>query len=338
MVAETLLAPFPHFGGKSRIAAEVWDRLGSDCTNFVDPFAGSAAFLMAAPDIPIRTINDADGFIANFWRAVANDPAAVAQYVDWPVIEADLFARHVWLIKQRDALIERLHADPDYYDAKIAGWWCWGACAWIGSGWCSGEGPWSVEDGAIVNLRGNAGRGVNRQLPHLGNAGRGVNRKLPHLGDAGKGERSAIAAHLFDYMHALSDKLRRTRVTCGDWTRVVQPSVTFRHGVTAVILDPPYGEGEVEYSAGGNGTSHIAADVWAWALANGDNPLLRIAVCGYADGRVTPPGWAVMRWKARKGYQVENTNPRRETVWFSPHCRPERAPMMFDLFAEETAS
>jgi hypothetical protein len=47
-----------------------------------------------------------------------------------------------------------LHADPDYFDAKIAGWWCWGACAWIGTGWCSGEGPWNIDDtGALTNVR-----------------------------------------------------------------------------------------------------------------------------------------------------------------------------------------
>ena len=38
----------------------------------------------------------------------------------------------------------KLMGDPDYYDAKIAGWWLWGICQWIGSGWCSGQGPWRV--------------------------------------------------------------------------------------------------------------------------------------------------------------------------------------------------
>jgi DNA adenine methylase len=330
----SVLAPFPHFGGKSRIASAVWDRLGADCANFVDPFAGSAAFLLDAPDsIKIRTINDADGFITNFWRAVAQAPDDVAHWLDWPVNEADLFARHAWLVKQRDALTERLHADPDYFDAKIAGWWCWGACAWIGSGWCEGRGPWQVVAGEVVHL-GNAGRGINRQLPHLGDAGQGINRKLPHLGDAGKGEREMITDHLITYMHTLADRLRRARVTCGDWTRVVQPSVTIRHGLTAVVLDPPYGEGEVDYAAGGNRDGDIAADVWTWAIENGTNPLLRIAVCGYDDGRAVPAGWTVMRWKARKGYQVSNANPRRETVWFSPHCISDRQPM---LFAESEA-
>lgn len=307
--------PFPWFGGKSRIAAQVWERLGRDAVNFCDPFTGSAAFLMAAPEyVKTRTINDADGYVVNFWRAVANEPEAVARWADWPVIEADLFARHVWLLKQREGLLERLHVDPDWYDAKIAGWWVWGACAWLGSGWCSGEGPWSVEDGQIVNIRdGDAGRGVNRQLPHLGNAGQGVNRQQTAL---------------IDYMTALADAIRGARITCGDWARIVTPSVTTKHGVTAVILDPPYGEGEMDYSAGGN-TTNIAADVWRWAVDNGDNPLLRIAVCGYEDGRAVPPGWSTLNWKARKGYQTDVRNSHREVVWLSPHC--ERQMTLFNF-------
>jgi hypothetical protein len=334
---DDLLAPFPWFGGKARVAARVWARFG-EVENYVEPFCGSAAVLLACPyDIPTRTVNDADGFISNFWRAVEADSEGVARFADWPVNESDLFSRHVWLIRQSGELARRLETDPDYYDAKIAGWWLWGCCAWIGTGWCSGEGPWNVDGDRVVNVRGNAGRGVNRKLPHLGNAGRGVNRKLPHLGDAGRGvnrqlphlgdagqgECAVWSEHIRDYMQRLSDKLRRVRVCCGDWARVVTPSVTTRHGLTAVLLDPPYGEGAQEYSAGGNADKGIAADVWAWAVANGDDPQMRIAVCGYDDGRTVPLGWSVMRWTARKGYQATEAataNPSREVVWFSPHC------------------
>src|SRR3990172_8112543 len=100
----TLAAPFPYFGGKRTIAAEVWARLG-DVPAFVEPFAGSAAILLARPDehewwARTETINDVDGMVANFWRAVSADPEAVAQYADWPVIENDLHARHSWLVGQ----------------------------------------------------------------------------------------------------------------------------------------------------------------------------------------------------------------------------------------------
>ena len=48
--AGTLAAPFPYFGGKSRVSALVWDIFG-DVPNYVEPFAGSAAVLLGRPGI-----------------------------------------------------------------------------------------------------------------------------------------------------------------------------------------------------------------------------------------------------------------------------------------------
>ena len=42
-------------------------------------------------------------------------------------------------------------------------------------------------------------------------------------------------------MQRLADRLRLTRVCCGDWIRVCQSrSVTTRLGLTGIFLDPPY--------------------------------------------------------------------------------------------------
>src|SRR3989304_10483635 len=66
--------PFPYFGGKSRVAHIVWERLG-DVPNYVEPFAGSLAVLLNRPHDPrIETVNDKDCYIANFWRALQLDP------------------------------------------------------------------------------------------------------------------------------------------------------------------------------------------------------------------------------------------------------------------------
>jgi hypothetical protein len=185
---EVLKAPFPAFGGKSAIASLVWERFGA-VSNYVEPFANSAAVALASSYVPaVETWNDLNGFIANFWRAVRDDPDAVAGWADWPINEVDLHARHAWLVQRQDDLVAHLMGDPDYYDARVAGWWLWGICQWIGAGWCSGRGPWMVsDDGRLVNNSPDlgGGRGINRQLPHLG-AGQGINRQLPHLG-AGQG-------------------------------------------------------------------------------------------------------------------------------------------------------
>lgn len=319
----SLAAPFPYFGGKSGAVAEVWAAFGA-VQNYVEPFAGSAAMLLGAPaGKRIETINDADGFVANFWRAIAIDPDTVAHHADWPCNEADLFARHSWLMRQRDTLVERLYGDPEYHDAKIAGWWCWGACNWIGSGWCSGTGPWIHDGERLVD---------NRKLPHLGDAGQGINRQLPHLGNAGQGRREFILGWFAD----LHQRLRDVRVTCGDWARVVRDSVTTRHGVTGLFLDPPYTKGAMDYAAGGVGGA-LADEVRAWCLANGADVQLRIVLCGHAGEHdaLLAHGWSARSWHARKGYALTEEamgNTASETIWCSPHC-VSQVVRQSDLFA-----
>lgn len=311
-------APFPWPGGKSKVAHHIWSALG-DCPNYVEPFAGSLAVLLSRPTAPkIETVNDADCYLANFWRALKMAPDEVVEHTDWPVNEADLHARHLWLINRAE-FRERMKTDPDHYDAKIAGWWAWGLCQWIGTGWCDWE---RARPAVQLPHLGNAGMGVHRKLPHLGDAGMGVpSRQLPHLGgtgmDSGKG---VHGSSLRSSLRSLADRLRNVRVACGDWSRVMGDSVTWRHGVTGVLLDPPYDDGCDMYASGGQG---VAADVRAWCEANSSNPLLRIALCGY-EGDPEPSGWTKMEWKAHGGYgnqnKAGNANARRERVWFSPHC------------------
>ena len=152
----------------------------------------------------------------------------------------------------------------------------------------------------------------------FGNAGMGIHRKLPHLGDAGRGSSLRI------YMESLSARLRGVRVACGDWSRVLCPSVTFRHGTTGVLLDPPYDDGAIDYSAGGRS---ISASVREWAIENGENRDLRIALCGYEGEHAMPESWTCIPWKAHGGYGSQGEgdgreNSERERIWFSPHCLP----------------
>jgi site-specific DNA-adenine methylase len=333
-----LKAPFPYFGGKSRAASLVWSRLG-DVSNYVEPFAGSLAVILNRPHAPqTETVNDKDGFIANFWRAIQHDSETVAHYADQPVNECDLHARHIWLVERREALTRRLEGDPDYYDAKVAGWWVWGISCWIGSGWCKGGGPWqAVEDAEgfrqLVHL-GNQGQGVNRQLVHLGDQGQGVNRKRVSLGQGGRGVNGSVKAELVDYFYTLRDRLRNVRVCCGDWKRVTGPSVTFKHGLTGVLLDPPYSNEERAEGLYTEDCGSVATEVREWAIKNGNNKLLRIAVCGYEGEHQFPENWECVSWHARGGYggqnqDRDNENRKRERIWFSPNCLKGEQPGLF---------
>ena len=310
-----MLSPFPWFGGKRKVAAEVWQRFGA-VQNYVEPFFGSGAVLLGRPNPDgNETINDLDGYVANFWRSIKLSPEATAEHADNPVNENDLHARHSWLIAQRESLRARLEGDPEFHDAKIAGWWVWGIACWIGSGFCSGRGPWQVIDG---------------QLVHLGDNGRGVNRQLVHLGDNGQALR--------DYFVALADRLRRVRVCSGDWSRVCGPSVTFKHGLTGVFLDPPYADTADRTDALYSEDSlSVAHDVRRWALENGERKDMRIALCGYLGEHEMPATWAEHAWSAGEGFGAQaeerSDNGKRERIWFSPHCLSSRQRDLFSVVA-----
>lgn len=385
-------APFPWFGGKSRVAPIVWDRFG-DVRNYVEPFAGSLAVLLGRQTEPkIETVNDLDCWIANFWRALQADPEELAVHADWPVNEADLHARHLWLVKQVE-FRERMKTDPDYFDVKIAGWWVWGISQWIGSGWCQtverrridGKGRTFTErtlpcenrntrmhltseqgvQAPTIRGRTNAGRaprgilteGVTQKRPYLTNHdggmgvhggrkrprpgndhGRGVlcadvSNQIPDLsGDSGAAGRSIHASGLEDkgglyqWLYSLADRLRRVRVCCGDWTRILGPAPTTCIGLTGVFLDPPYAV-EERSDVYGEESRDLAHDVREWAVANGSNPELRIALCGYEGEHQMPDDWSVVAWKANGGFAnqkksgtVGRENAHRERIWFSPAC------------------
>lgn len=322
-----LQAPFPYFGGKSRAAKTVWQAFG-EVKNYVEPFAGSVAMLLCAPEgRRIETINDLDGFVANFWRAVAADPDGVAHHADWPCSEIDLEARHAWLVQRTDRLRWQLE-DPDFYDAKIAGWWVWGICNWIGDSWCSGKGPHYFNGANMYDVRqlphlSGSGRGINRQRPHLSSAGQGINRKIPHLSSAGQGEYPRTV-FIREWMRRLQERMRDVRVICGDWKRAVTAAVTTLHGASGVFLDPPYTSADMDYPCGGVG-GPLATEVREWCADNGGNKDLRIVLCGHSGEHdaLLAHGWSCRPLKATPGYAraaAAKARAKSEMLWFSPHC------------------
>lgn len=307
----SLQAPFPYFGGKRRAAPAVWAAIG-DPGGYVEPFAGSLAVLLARPPATgrrVETVNDLDGWLVNMWRAIQLRPAEVAEHAWGPVTEIDYHARLAWLQERRTPeLVSWLEGDPETCDAKAAGWWLYVAACAIGDPW--GPGPWRVVDGHLVKT--GTGQGVNRELPHLGNAGRGVNR-----GEVGD---------LAHYLGVLQRRLARVRITCGDWRRVVAPSViraTAGNSITAAFFDPPYStSGDLYASTAASNGVDIDSDVRRWCADNGGTH--RIVLCGYNSDHdeLLRLGWRVELGKSGRGagYSTDSRAGRRERLWISPSC------------------
>jgi hypothetical protein len=221
--------------------------------------------------------------------------------------------------------------DPSWHDPVMAGWWAWGQSCWIGSGWCSGTGPWIVDESGRIAKRG--GTGVNRQLPHLGNDGQGVNRpqareegvnrKLPHLGDDGRGVNRPQAREpgtsvdygyhpmtmpeLRRWFQFLSARLRHVRILNGDWRRAVTGGAAMTlpvrmqpDGAVGIFLDPPYADtAERTDNLYANDSLTVAHDVREWAIKAARNPKWRIVLAGF-DGEHDElherHGWRVVEW------------------------------------------
>ena len=335
-MTDELTAPFPYFGAKRHAAGMIWQALG-DVASYCEPFAGSLAVLLRRPGGSgrIETINDLSGHVANFWRAVKQRPEEVAHHIDYPVVEQDLHARHRWLLGRHDDLVAGLDADPEWCDPKAAGWWAWGMSAWIGSGWCD-----STKVSRKLPNISNGGQAAHRrgQLPSIGDTGKGVHRgQLPHLGNAGLSVHSVGGvAGIADWIETLAERLRRVRVCCGDFRRVVTHSALcdgLVGGRVGIVYDPPYslvaGEGVARSTDlyGEQDSAVVAAACAEVARRQAvDHPSWRIVLCGYEGEHVMPASWREMAWDpgANKwgsgGYGRGNGNPQRERLWLSPAC------------------
>ena len=285
------------FGGKRAVASEVWDRLG-DARNYVEPFCGSAAVLLARPDPPLRpgegteSIGDIDGHITNVLRALKHDPDKVAWHLMDPPNGIDMAARREHVNKGQPNLIHRMLFEADYYDAELAGYWIYLQCCFM-----------------VANKQDKG-----PCTPRMWRNGMGV---VAYRDDE----------KLLADLRALSERLRHVRIAYGDWKRLITFSALQSHGLSAIVLDPPYGV-EDRHELYAHDSRDVSHEVFEWAIENQDDSLLRIAVCGYEGEHDFPDTWEVFEWEShgfvgKKGSQGR-ANRKRERIWFSPNClRPE---------------
>jgi len=306
------LPPFPWFGGKRDAAPAIWERLGKPA-QYIEPFCGGAAVMLACPDpATLEVVGDLNGFIANFWRAVQAQPDAVARAADYPVSHIDLGARHTWLMRQRERLGAALQDCHWPGDAEIAGWWLWGQCAWIGSGWCD----WSRPE-----------RPARAPLPGVQAVG-----KIPNISSCGQGMQSVVAIDTArEWLRALSARLARVRLIHGDWRRGMNTHYAVNLGQpVAIVFDPPYKSFEKVY---GTQETSTAGDVEAWCREHAGEH--RIALCGHV-GDYDLPGWEVLQWSKKRTTMGSNKTRHAEAIYFSPRCHRPTETHQRDLFGDMT--
>jgi site-specific DNA-adenine methylase len=298
----TLKQIFRYPGGKRRVVPVINQRFG-EVDMRIDAFTGSSAWILASESVKYEVINDADGYVVNYLRAVREAPDDVARYLDFPLAELEIMATGIFQKYNLPELVARLGADPDYYDAKTAARWAYLMAHKITLA-APERGAWGVENGKLTF-------GVKDGIKRCGSNFPGS--FLVRLVKEGK---------VAEYLNALSARLKNVTILWNDFEAVLNSFVTNkRNGTIGILLDPPYTsmKRDITYFT-------ESADVWdraaRWAVANGEKQHLRIAVCGYftdeADA-IFPQNWERYRWK-QAGWLPQQ---QKECIWFSPLCVKE---------------
>jgi len=301
--SDNRLIAFPYIGGKWRVADEVWKRFGRVKT-YVEPFGGSLAVYLSCPypeALRAAVLNDLDCMIVNFWRAVRAEPDKVAYHAYHISSLADFIARNNYLAKQRaDGFRERMFQDPEFYDVKSAGWWVWGQCLLIGASIGGyGSAKFHTKQPDLTMLRGI--KVFRRQ------------------------------EDVVRFMERLSHRLEPARVLCGDWSRCVERAGDEKLAPVGVFLDPPYDKSLrcVGIYMSDKSDNEPGPAVYDWCMKNGNDPDVRIALCGYEGEYDMPDSWEVYKWSSGGGWGTMAKSPNvrsqsnrfKERIWFSPSCR-----------------
>lgn len=304
-----LRPPFYYFGGKSYVSGIVWLALG-DVKVYFEPFFGSGAVLLQRPDYnPLRhveVIGDNDGFVINFWRAVKYNPDEVIKYLDWMINDIDFRARILELVKNKESLVKKLIQDSDYYDAKLAGLWCW-----------------CINNSICLNtLLSKDYKLVKDRIFNM--------EKRFIIGIGGGALACVSRLQIKEWLNCLSKRLSKVICLCGDWKKVIDLiDFSFKkyNDIFGLFLDPPYGytERDVVYV---NDSFDVAKQVNEVCQELGKNNRLRIVLAGYSEHlNLVDLGWHVYRWKGAIGFRTfkkksNNINQNRfeERLYLSPAC------------------
>ena len=294
-------APFPYFGTKKHYASIVWQRFGNpDC--YIEPFAGSIAVLLRREVMPttrsIEIIGDLSGKICNFWRAVQADPEAVARYCTWPIVHHDLTSRNIFIVNWLRENKQKLIDNPDFFDAKIAGWWAWGQCVSVDMKYC---------------------RVIDASRPCLHGAGVSISKTA---------YKSLKFEECIEYnsriMKELADRISQVAIINRPWAACCTPALLAEGQNPAIFLDPPYKQEQRTDTLYDNEEQSEDAAVasYDWAVQHGEK--YRIAYCCHKDDFPVPTDWEAveMSFVTHNWSKTRKPNKPTDLIMFSPACLP----------------
>lgn len=105
--------PLTYYGGKQLLAAQIVALMPAHRV-YLEPFAGGAAVLFAKPRAERETLNDVDGAIVRFWRALRDRPDELAA-----AVAGTPYSREEWMEHSRASWRPELaHVEDDVEAAR----------------------------------------------------------------------------------------------------------------------------------------------------------------------------------------------------------------------------
>lgn len=114
--------PLTYYGGKQKLAAQIVALMPPHAA-YLEPFAGGAAVLFAKPRAARETLNDLDGTIMRFWRALRDQPEDLALAVELTPYSRDEWRHSRESVEDDVEAARRLLVNVDQSFAQSRGSW-----------------------------------------------------------------------------------------------------------------------------------------------------------------------------------------------------------------------
>jgi len=105
-------SPIAYFGGKTRLAPRIVDRIPADHILYCEPFSGAASVLFTKQPSKAEVINDLDLELVAFWRVIQHHLAPFIDCFRWAVVSRTMFE---WEKMKRPETLTDIQRAARYY-------------------------------------------------------------------------------------------------------------------------------------------------------------------------------------------------------------------------------